>query len=66
MASLTVTWPNAPITMPMDAMISSRFDCVAAKYRNGASMNDSGSITVFSEWRSISLPMVYCVIAPNT
>ena len=29
-------------------------------------MNDSGSKTAFSEWRSISLPMVYCVIAPNT
>ena len=49
MASLTVTCPNAPITMPMEAMISGRFDSVAAKYMNGASKNDSGSITVFSE-----------------
>src|SRR5436189_108055 len=48
------------------ATITSRFDCVAARYRNGASMKDSGSITLFSEWRSINCPMVYCVIAPNT
>ena len=49
MASLTVTWPNAPITMPIEAMISGRFDSVAAKYRNGASSSDSGSDTAFSE-----------------
>jgi hypothetical protein len=35
--------------MPMEAMISGRFYNVAAKYMNGASTNDNGSITVFSE-----------------
>ncbi len=49
MASLTVTWPNAPITMPIAARISGRFDKVAARYKNGASMKDSGKETVFSE-----------------
>ena len=39
---------------------------LVAMYRNGANAKDSGSETVFSEWRSSSLPMVYCVIAPNT
>jgi len=35
--------------MPIEARISGRLDNVAARYRNGASMNDSGSETAFSE-----------------
>ena len=50
-ALAAVTCPKAPITMPIEAMISGRLESVAAKYRNGASTAVDSRIAIGSRLR---------------
>jgi len=71
LAGILPTWrrdgdcPNAPIPMPIEARSAEGTTKGSLENKGGASMNDSGSITV-SASRVDQLRGLYCVIRPNT